>query len=100
MNLKKLTVENIKNGINSVTPLQLSRSSLYTYYGIMVGAAISFATFMFAKQWGVSIIMLFVFLSQIIAIVSEMQKIKILEDNESQINMALKEFEKNKKEMI
>ena len=90
MNLKNLTKENIKAGIQSVTPLQLSKATLYTYYGIMIGAGISFFTFMYAKQWGVSIIMFFVFLSQIIAIISEFKKINMLKEQEAQIEEALK----------
>jgi len=93
LNLKKLTRENFKEGLYKVTPLQLSKASLYTYAGIMIGAFLSLITFTIAKQWGVAIIMFFVFLSQIWAVIAELQKIKALKESEAQINEALKQLE-------
>jgi hypothetical protein len=89
MNLKKLTYSNFKEGLYSVTPLQLCTSRIYGYIGTMLGAFITMLPLLLTHQWGWSIFIFFVLWLQCSALVGDLQQRKILIESEEQIARAM-----------
>ena len=95
INLKKLTIQNIKAGIHTVTPLQLCESRIIGYYGIIFGAVLCMIPAFLSRQWGLAIVMLFVGWLQCSALVGDIQQRKLLKEAEEQVKAVLDKFEKD-----
>ena len=95
LNLKKLTIQNIKAGIHTVTPLQLCESRIIGYYGTVFGILIAAIPLALTHQWGWIIFMFFVGWLQCSALVGDIQQRKLLKEAEEQVKSVLDKFEKD-----